>query len=340
MTINKNNISFLPLQYFAIILLLFMASCGNDKPNLEVDLSNIKPVDVNIKRYEKIMFAIPQDSFLAVVPSMKKEFPVFLDGDMSDSLALINLKSFFNDPYLKELNNLVQEKYPILDAQQKELANAMQHYYYYFDYPLSFTYYSYVSGLDINSPVKVIDSNIVIGLDLFLGENTKAYGLSGFPKYKSKWLAAESIVPDAMSELARGMMPEKDLSANLLDQMIYEGKRLFFIQSMIPSISDTLLLHYSKPQLEWCEDKEARLWSLMIDNQFLFKNDITVQKKFMDDAPFTSILSTEAPARLGQFLGWRIVSKYMARSGASLEELLNEKNAQKILKVSKYKPER
>lgn len=340
MTVNNNNISFLQLHYFTIILLLFMASCGNDEPNLEVDLSNINSVDVNIKRYEKVMFAIPQDSFLTEVRSMKKEFPVFLDGDMGDSLALLNLKSFFNDTYMRELNNLVQEKYPNLDAQKKELAKAMQHYYYYFDYPKSFTYYSYVSGLDINFPVKVIDSNIVIGLDLFLGQGTKAYELSGFPKYKSKWLVRESIVPDAMSELARGMMPENDLAANLLDQMIYEGKRLFFIQSMIPSISDTLLLHYSKSQLEWCQEKEARLWSLMIDNQFLFKNEVTVQKKFMEDAPFTSILSTEAPARLGHFLGWRIISKYMARSGASLKELLYEKDSQKILKVSKFKPER
>lgn len=340
MTFNKNNIIFLPLQYLVIFLLLFIASCDYDEPNLEVDLSNVNTVDVNIKRYEKVMFAIPQDSFLLVVPSMKKEFPVFLNGDMSDSLALLNLRSFFNDPYLKELNNLAQATYPNLDAQQQELAEAMKHYYYYFDYPKSFTYYSYVSGLDINFPVKVIDSNIVIGLDLFLGQNTKAYEISGFPKYKSKWLVKECIVPDAMSELARGMMPENDLAANLLDQMIYEGKRLFFIQSMIPSIADTLLLHYSKSQLEWCEEKEARLWSLMIDNQFLFKNEVSIQKKFMDDAPFTSILSTEAPARLGQFIGWRIVSKYMARSKASLNELIHENDSQKILKISKYKPER
>jgi uncharacterized protein YjaZ len=336
----RNRIKTLSFSFAIILLILFTASCYDDKPNLDVDLSNINAVNVKIKRYEKTMFAIPLDSFLSVVPSLKNDFPVFLDGDMSDSLALLNLKSFFSDPYLKELNDLVQKKYPNLDSQQKELAKAMQHYYYYFDFPKSFSYYSYVSGLDINFPVKVIDSNIVIGLDLFLGKNTKAYELSGFPKYKSKWLVEESMIPDAMSELARGMMPENDLSANLLDQMIYEGKRLFFIQSMIPEISDTLLLHYSKSQLEWCENKEGRLWSLMIDNQFLFKNDVSIQKKFMDDAPFTSILSTEAPARLGHYLGWRIVSKYMARGGASLQELLEENNSQKILKISKFKPER
>ncbi len=338
MAFNLKN-SIYSLLTIVIILTLFITSCGDDKPNLDVDISNVKSVNIEIKRYEKVMFAIPSDSFLILAPKMKEDFPVFLNGDISDSLALLNLKSFFNDPYLRELNNLVQKKYPNLNQQEKDLANAMRHYYYYFDYPKSFSYYSYVSGLDINYPVKVIDSNIVIGLDLYLGENTKAYKISGFPKYKSKWLVSDCIIPDAMGELARGMMSEKDLSKNLLDQMIYEGKRLFFIQSMIPSISDTLLLHYSKAQLKWCNDKEARLWSLMIDNDFLFNSEVSIRKKFMDDAPFTSILSTEAPARLGHYLGWRIVSKYMVRSEASLQELLNEKNSQKILKISKYKPE-
>ncbi len=338
--LNDKISSIWSFRFFVFVFILLMLSCGNDKPDLDVDLSNTKTVDANIKRYEKAMFAIPQDSFIQSVAILRKDFPLFLDGDYSDSLALLNLKSFFADVYMKELNTLVQKKYPNLDAQEKDLSLAMRHYYYYFKYPKSFTYYSYISGLDINSPVKVIDSNIVIGLDLYLGKDTKAYKLSGFPRYKSKWLIPEAMIADAMSELARGMMQEKNLSANLLNQMVYEGKRLFFIQSMIPSIADTMLLHYTTSQLNWCEDNEARLWSLMIDNQFLFKSDISIQKKFMDDAPFTSILSTEAPARLGQFLGWRIVSKYMARSGASLQELLDEKNAQKILKISKYKPTR
>jgi len=113
---------------------------------------------------------------------------------------------------------------------------------------------------------------------------------------------------------------------------------LFFIQAMMPNLADTLLLKYTQKQIDWCYENEARLWSLMVENQFLFGTDISIQKKFMDDAPFTSILSTEAPARLGQFLGFQIVSKYMAKTEEFLPELLAEENAQMILKKSKYKP--
>jgi hypothetical protein len=307
---------------------------------LKVDLSEVPLPSVKIERYGQLMFSLPQDSFVSLLPKYKNKFPLFLSDNMDDTLALLNLKSFFADAYMKELNTLVQKKYSDLSSVEGELAKAMQHYYYYFDGPMNFQYYSYISGLDIQYPVKVMDSNIVIGLDLYLGAETEAYSLSGFPVYKSKWLIEESIVPDVFSEMARGMMPEKDLSSQLLNQMIYEGKRLFFVQSMMPNIADTILLHYTQQQMDWCYENEARLWSLMIENQFVFKNDFQIQKKFMDDGPFTSVFSTEAPSRLGQFLGWRIVSKFMSRSDYKLGDLLYEQKAQKILKESKYKPKR
>ena len=320
-----------------IASLLIISSCDPNS-SLQVDLTGIEQPDVDIKRYEKAMFAIPEDSFIQELETYRQAFPLFISGDLTDTLALLNLKSFFADPYMIELNDMVQIQFKDLSIVEDELANAMQHYYYYFDSPSSFSYYSYISGLDIQYPVKIIDSNIVIGLDLYLGAKSKVYTLSGYPKYKSQWLKPEAIVPDVMSELVRSMIPEKDRSSSLLQQMIYDGKRLYFIQAMMPHISDSLLMHYSSSQMEWCLKNEANLWSLMVENQYLFKNDVQIQKKFMDDAPFTSIFSTEAPARLGQFIGWRLVSAFMAKSEYSLPELLAEEDVQLILKGSKYKP--
>jgi len=328
-------------QLFLFVLIVLIAiSCNSEEPNLKKDLSNIQKQEVNFKNYANTLFSINKDSFIYQVPSLKNQFPLFLSENTEDTLALLSLKSFFSDPYMIELNSMVKEKYPSLKNTETELSNAIQYYHYYFDLPKKFNYYTYISGLDINNPIKVIDSNIVIGLDLYLGSNCKVYAMSGFPKYKSKWLIEQEIVPDIMSELASGMMPLKDKSSQLINQMIYEGKRLFFIQATMPELSDTLLLKYSKAQVDWCYKNEAKLWSLMIENQFLFSTDISFQKKFMNDAPFTSILSTEAPARLGQFLGWRIVNKYMAQTESTLAELMTEANSQMILKKSKYKPKR
>jgi hypothetical protein len=285
------------------------------------------------------MFSIPLDSFVSEVPKIAINFPVFFGDGSMDSLFLLNLKDFFADPYMQELNTMTQEKYADISEVENTLSLAMQHYKYHFPMAEEYVFYSYISGLNLQLPVKVMDNNIVIGLDLYLGKND-IYSKSGFPKYKSKWLIKNSIAPDVMSELALGLLPPPDLSAKLLHQFIQQGKRLYFVQAMMPDIADTVLMKYTQKQINWCYKKESLLWSLMVENQFLFSSDVQIQKKFMEDGPFTSVLSSTAPARLGHFIGWRIISKYMANNDVTLAELLMETDDQKILKKSKYKPRR
>jgi len=329
---SRNLLSLL----FAFIILL--ASCDNPSKDLNIDVSKTPLPEVKIKRYEQAMFPIPVDSFIAKMPQMQKDFPVFLQGDITDTAALINLKSFFSDPYMIELYRMTMDQYPSLDLLEDDLALAMQHYHHYFPLADNYQYYSYVSGLDVNYPVKFAGANIIIGLDNYLEESQSIYIRSGSPKYQAKWYVPARIIPDCMTEIASGLMPEQEKGESLLDNMIYQGKLLYFAQAMQPSIADSLLLKYSASQYQWCLHYEDKIWSVMIDNQFLFKKEKALVRKFMDDGPFTSTFSKASPARTGWFIGWHIVSDYMARTDASIKELLHEQDAQKILQLSKYKP--
>ena len=323
--------------FFGLILLA--SSCNEPQKDLNIDVSQTPKPSIKIKRYEQAMFRIPSDSFIAQMPQMQKEFPIFLEGDISDTAALIELKSFFFDPYMKQLYQYSMEQFPSLDQVEDELADAMQHYYYYFPYAENYNYYSYVSGLDASHPVKFMGNNLVIGVDNYLSNRKDIYFKSGFPKYQVKWLTPERVVPDCMNEIASGLLPEQAKGESLLDNMIYQGKLLYFAQAMQPTIADSLLLKYSKAQYEWCRHFEGKIWGVMIDNQFLFKKETTLVGKFMNDGPFTTVFSKSSPARTGWFVGWRIVSAYMARTDASLMDLFQENDSQKILKLSKYKPE-
>jgi hypothetical protein len=61
--------------------------------------------------------------------------------------------------------------------------------------------------------------------------------------------------------------------------------------------------------------------------------------KYTSDGPFTSVLSKQAPARIGHWVGWQIIRQYMNNNpDVSLEQLMQENDAQAILKKSKYKP--
>ena len=85
---------------------------------------------------------------------------------------------------------------------------------------------------------------------------------------------------------------------------------------------------------------EHNVWSYFIENKLLFSTEVSKTKKFIDDAPFTTAFSKDSPPRLGQFIGWKIMTEYAAKTGADIKEVMNEADSQKILSVSKYKPKK
>ena len=54
----------------------------------------------------------------------------------------------------------------------------------------------------------------------------------------------------------------------------------------------------------------------------LFKNNEVDKVNLLNEAPFTIGLPDKSPDRLGQFLGWKIVQKYMSKNNISLKELI------------------
>ncbi|MCK5857446.1 MAG: hypothetical protein KAG64_08150 [Bacteroidales bacterium] len=324
--------------YSLFLALAVLLNACDDTNNLDIDVSGTPLPKVKIKRYEQAMFRISADSFITNAAKMQKEFPVFLQGDITDTAALIELKSFFTDPHMMQLYRITMDQYPSLNMLEDDIAKSLQYYYHYLPEATSYDFYSYVSGLDIASPIKFVGENLIIGIDNYLGKEQNVYSKSGFPNYQMKWLIEERIIPDCMTEIASGLMPEQEMGESLLDNMIYRGKLLYFAQAMQPNIPDSLLLKYSNKQYEWCKQYEDKIWGVMIDNEFLFKKERVLVRKFMDDGPFTAVFSKESPARTGWFIGWRIVSMYMNRTDATIQEMLDEKDAHKILKLSKYRP--
>jgi hypothetical protein len=325
------------ILFLLLIPVFVMMSCGSDS-NFDVDLTGVETPQIHIKRYGKAMFAIPPDSFLTAVPRLKDEFPLFLDGDLSDTNALLQLKSFFVDRYMIELNDLVQKKFPDLTGLEKDLSLAFRHLKYYFPQFETPEFYSYISGLDLKFPVKYASGIVLISLDMYLGDNTEVYKVSGFPKYRTHWAVPQAIVPDVMKEIASGLMEEKKSNANLLENMVYLGKLAYFTKCMIPSVADTILFKYTKSQMDWVKDYEPNIWAFVLENQLLYDNDKRMIRKFTEDGPFTDYFSKKSPPRIAEYVGWCIVKKYMDETGAGLDKLLTETNAQKILKLSRYKP--
>jgi hypothetical protein len=100
----------------------------------------------------------------------------------------------------------------------------------------------------------------------------------------------------------------------LLSQMIYQGKKIYVKDIMLPSKSDALKMCYTDEQVQWVNDNEVYIWQYFIEKQILFNSIPSLVKRFIEPAPFSKFyleIDNESPGRIGVWLGWQIIKSYM-----------------------------
>jgi uncharacterized protein YjaZ len=154
-------------------------------------------------------------------------------------------------------------------------------------------------------------------------------------------MTADYIVKDAFLAIYQQKVALNGSSATILQEMIEAGKRLYFVEAMQADITGNVLMGYRESQFKWAVENQAEVWAYLVSEQLLYKNDFMMFKKLFGDGPFTREFSEEAPARLGEFIGWQIVKAFMERnSEVKLNELVQLTDYQRILTDSRYKPKK
>ncbi|MGJ8661893.1 MAG: hypothetical protein ACSHXL_07635, partial [Bacteroidota bacterium] len=73
--------------------------------------------------------------------------------------------------------------------------------------------------------------------------------------------------------------------------------------------------------LKWAKENEFSFWSYLVKEKMLFRINETESINMLSPGPFTVGLPEKGPDRLGQFLGWQIVRKYMEKNNVTLKQL-------------------
>ncbi|MEI7802325.1 MAG: hypothetical protein WCI97_06770 [Bacteroidota bacterium] len=345
---NLRHKIFFPLS----ILAIFISSCScNSKKNYEVDVSNIK-VELKTERFDKELVAIEHlsdSAAYAPVMQMHDKYGDFFRFYVQEILAMNlttdtthaltdSLVAFLQNPYYQRVFDTTVLVYNNLDDINAQFTEGFKHYQYYFPRAKTPTVVYYLNG---PRAFTYGDTLLAIGLDNFLGENFWFYHAiqPPIPQFLVRRLRKEYIVPNAMQVMGTNLFPFIDNGKKMIDEMIYNGKIIYLLQHILPQTADSLLTGFSGTELKWLDDNESEVWKFYLKNNLLYETDPMVFKKYLNDAPNTSGMPAEAPGNTGSWVGWKIVQKFMNENpNYTLQGLMKEEDAQKILTLSKYKP--
>lgn len=176
------------------------------------------------------------------------------------------------------------------------------------------------------------DSLISISLDNYLGAEYEGYK-GVFYKYQLPKKEREMIIPDIFKGWLYAQYPHK--SENLIEGMIYEGAIIYAIEKILDNYTAGEILGYDRDKINWCEDNESDIWNAIIKSNHLYSNNPFIYSKYINEAPYCSALNGDVPGEIGKWIGYRIVSKYIAHTGIEhIESILNgEYNIIDILKT-------
>jgi uncharacterized protein YjaZ len=75
-----------------------------------------------------------------------------------------------------------------------------------------------------------------------------------------------------------------------------------------------------------------------VQNDLLFNTDPNITRDYLNDGPNTPALGDASPGNIGQFVGSRIVLKWMEKQKDLSLDALMKTPAKKIFDEAKYKP--
>lgn len=331
-------------MFLFISCVVFMAACQKGRSYFPKD---IEPQEIEIVRFDNALMNVHEVSVAHDIRVLYDEYPVFMPLWVENILGLPSadtayleqqLPAFLNDTLygFKQTNAREQELFADISDIQSSVNKAFARISYLYPETEIPTLYLFVSGFQ--TPIYFGDELIGIGADMYLGSDYEYYNRVVY-EYQKQTMRKECIPVDVVTAYLYRILPYTGTKNRLLDQMMYLGKVMYLVAQIFDELPGYEVMGWTKEQWDWCVKNERAIWHLVMDKRDLFKTESLVLTGYLNDGPFTSEISQDAPGRLGIWLGWRIAESYMEHNqSVTLQDLMAEPDAQKILEDSYYKP--
>ena len=304
-----------------------------------------KKVKLKVNRFEQELFSITNDNLIKKSNSWNTIFGSFTEVFATQ---IMNSSQLTTTQYYDELLAFTQHKdmreaydsTAIVFDDFSEFEHSLELAFGQFtnefpSYPLP-EITTFFGGF--NYGVVTYDNNIAIGLENFLGTNSKFYQFLGDPQYLRFQKQKKFILSNVMEVWYNEHFQKYLLGRDLLSQIIDKGKAMYFIDKMLVDISLEDKFRFTKSQMDWVIENEASIWEFLVHEDMLFSKKEMEFRSFVNYAPFAKGMPQEAPGRVAYYIGYKMVNEYMDNNKIDIEELMYLTDSRKFLQQSKYKP--
>lgn len=330
--------------FAALVLALFLLVGCNSDP-LDIDLGESK-VELSFKRLDQDLFALNPSAGETNTDALYAKYGQFLVDYCEGILQIGNpegasfpysVAQFITDENMKVLYDDTQTEYGNTSEIERDLTGAFNYFHYHFPDSTIPEIVFMISALKY--PVVATKNTLGVSLDMFLGADYPVYPMVGLPQYMYANMKSDQVVPQAMKGWIQSMYETEAERNTLLDYMIFEGKMLYVMDAVLRNDADSTKIGFTSESIDWCSSYETRVWAHLVDKELLYDTQYMSINKWINQAPFVAGIPKESPGRLGQWVGWQIVRKFMKENPkTTIQELMLNQDAQEILTKSKYKP--
>ncbi|MDD2961785.1 MAG: hypothetical protein PHR45_06875 [Muribaculaceae bacterium] len=310
---------------YSIICLSLCISCKDSSVKSDIQILRFENDVENFQRYNDAQRVDFKNKYKDVIS-------IIHHNEMTDSAIIAIPTSSIYTIFRNDVDNLMKSKNDSINLIINNIDKSCNTIFVNNKFPKVITIIT-----PYNQSIVTTDSSLMIGINHYLGENHKMYSyFASYIRHEKNFNRLKFDIAEAITR--RKLDNFKPLT--FLDNLIYEGIVANIELDILIDNDIKDVLNYSNEQYEWCLENEENIWKEIIARDMLYSTSTLTIKGIFDNAPYSTTFSQNVPAKIGRFIGYKIIQEYCKKENinnlASSYNNIIKYNSQNILIKSHY----